>query len=501
MLETIRRGQRWLVGIFVAVIGGVFVFFMGWRAPHFQPGHSPVVELGDLRFQLADFERTRAEREAEYRKLLGDQFDARGADSFLREQTLGALVDRAILAHEAESLGLRVTDEELRQVLRDAPIFQDESGHFSVERYKSWVQFEYGREEAFMRDWRTRLLANKAVQLLQGNVTVSDAEARMAALHDMEEVRVAYVTLDRDSLPAGQSLSDEEVDQWLAGHEAQVRLQYDANKDKYSTPEQVHIREILVRPKGKDDAAWKEARARIDDALKRIKAGASFADVAREVSDAPDRDKGGDFGFFARGEATPLIESVAWTLEPGAVSDVLRGDDGFRLVKVEERRPAGSRPFDEVKRDLARDLAVKDAAAARARELVDRLSDAVAKGASLEDAARAEGLTLGRTALIRRRPDGYIPGVGGSPEAMATAFAMKEGESSSRVFEVGSNLVLIETLEHRRPDEKHLEEAARTRRDELLTRKQDSELQDWINARRTALAESRQLQVNREAIQ
>lgn len=499
MLESIRRGQRWLVGVIVAVVGGVFVFFMGWGAPQFQPHTTAVVELGDLRFQPADFERTRAEREAEYRRLLGDKFDSRQAEDFLREQSLGALVDRAVLAREAEQLGLRVTDEELRRVLRDAPIFRDENGRFSVDRYRDWVQYEYGREENFKRDWRSRLLASKAVELLQGNVTVSEAEARMAALHDLEQVRVAYVALDRTSLPPGQAPTDDEIASWLAEHEDEARLEYDANLDRYSRPEQVRIRQIFVRPAGEDEAAWSAARGKADDALARIREGADFADVALEVSDLPESGEQGE--LFTRGEASPAIESVAWTLEPGQVSDVVRGEDGFHIVKVEERRAAGAVPFAEVKEKIARELAVRDAAERRARELADRLSAAVAGGASLENAARAEGLTLGRTALVNRRPDGYLPGVGGSPEAMATAFALEPGQSSPRIFQVGDNLVLLETLEREEPEPDELAKAVADRREQLLAQKRAAELQDWINARRSTLAQSGALRVSREALQ
>ena len=78
------------------------------------------------------------------------------------------------------------------------------------------------------------------------------------------------------------------------------------------------------------------------------------------------------------------------------------------------------------------------------RTLADELAAAVKGGESLEDAARARELTLERSGWLRRRPDGFVPGLGASPDLMATAFTLEPGQSSSRVFEVGDKLALVQ---------------------------------------------------------
>ena len=85
MLESIRRGQKWLTGILVALVGGVFVFFMGLGGPMQQgaPSQGTVVELGSIRLDQRDFLRVRAQQSDAYRDQLGDQFNSKIARDFL----------------------------------------------------------------------------------------------------------------------------------------------------------------------------------------------------------------------------------------------------------------------------------------------------------------------------------------------------------------------------------------------------------------------------------
>ena len=98
MLETMRRGQRWLTTIFITVIGLVFVFFLGLGEPLTGSGNpdGTVVRAGSIRFNLADYYRTRAAQAEQFRERLGDQFDADAAKGFLDSQTLRRLVEDTV---------------------------------------------------------------------------------------------------------------------------------------------------------------------------------------------------------------------------------------------------------------------------------------------------------------------------------------------------------------------------------------------------------------------
>ena len=248
MLESIRRGQRWLVLFLVTFIGFVFVFFMGVGGG-FGPGSpsgNAVVELGETRLMISDFQRLRAQQEQAYRDQLGDQFDARAMRSLLDSQSLRTLVESAVLAESAHELGLRVSRQEIQRLVRQSPAFWNESGRFDHERFVSYANYEFGNQRNFLNNVRQDLLRQKMVGLLYDQATVSEAEARDAALYGLEEVRIAYVPIETAYLPMGESLPDEAAAAWLEGHREELRALYDERIAEYSIEEEIWARHLMI---------------------------------------------------------------------------------------------------------------------------------------------------------------------------------------------------------------------------------------------------------------
>jgi len=503
VLEVLRRGRRWGTAVIVILVGGVFIVYFGVGGP-MQCGapSGAVVAVGDRSFQREDFLRLQEQREAQIREAAGDAFDASAARDFLRANTTNTLITRAILAEEAERLGLGVTKEEIRDRIRSDPGFQDETGRFRVDYYESWVQYEYGNEGHFLEMQATELLAVKLARLLRQGARVSAAEARQAALHRTEEARLAFVALHPEEPArlgvATEEISEEEVAAFAADHAEALSQRYEATPARWETPAAVRLRHILIqKPEGEEPDELEAARSRAQSVLERIREGAAFADVALEVSeDEASRESGGDLGFVPPDELAPTLREAAENLEPGQVSEVLEDDAGFHLVRLEGRRSADRRSFDEVRDELARELLVERRAEARARELAEALRTAVAEGQSLEAAAREQGLTVERTGWLRRRPDGFIPGLGASKDVQDAAFALEPGASAPRIFEVDGQLALLQVLERRQPDPETLEARAEQERERLLAQEQERLLTQWIERRRDRLEQQGRLAVN-----
>lgn len=141
-----------------------------------------------------------------------------------------------------------------------------------------------------------------------------------------------------------------------------ARNQYDADPKKFDMPEQVHVRHILISAK----ACEAEAKAR--DLLARAKQpGADFAALAQANSDDPgSASRGGDLGPFARGKMVPAFEQAAFALkQPGDLSDVVKTDFGYHVIRLEERKPAVRQPFEAVRDDLVKSIAQSEARARR----------------------------------------------------------------------------------------------------------------------------------------
>jgi peptidyl-prolyl cis-trans isomerase C len=140
--------------------------------------------------------------------------------------------------------------------------------------------------------------------------------------------------------------------------EEDLKKYYEAHKDEFKTPEMVKVRHILVKVDASaTEKDKKAAKKKAEGILKRIKAGEDFAKLAAEVSDDPgSKESGGEIGFFPKGRMVKSFEDAAFALKPGEVSGLVKTQYGYHIIKVEEKKPAGIQPFDEVKESIRQKL-------------------------------------------------------------------------------------------------------------------------------------------------
>lgn len=503
MLDSFRKGQRWLTLIFVSVIGLVFVFFFGSGGGGFgpaTPSGNAIVQMDDIRLTSRDLGREKENTERRLRAELGDSYDQLGADRFLDSQAFSALINNLVLSTAAADMGLHVTKDEIRRVVQASPGFIDEEGRFSPDAFDRFAQYNYGSQRAFIQTFTRDLLGQKLVQLLVGQTTVSDSELDLQIRYELEEVRLALVTLDATALPADQVLEDADVEAYAAANEEALRATYAEREESLAVPPRVRARHILTL--ASSDATAEEeadARSRIDAALARIQGGEAFEDVAADASDdAVTAARGGDLGTFAEGDNDPALDAAAFSLDAGALSDVVRSAYGFHLLQVEEKLPAEEPTFEAHRMALAREAAT----AARAAEFADTqaisLAEAIESGQSLEDAASALGLSVDRPPAVKRRPDGYVPGLGAAEELLTTAFSLKSGQSSPTIFDVEGQRVLVQVLERTAPSAESISADRAARRNRAEAQKQNLVLQSWLDDYRKQLEDSGRLKINAE---
>ena len=120
--------------------------------------------------------------------------------------------------------------------------------------------------------------------------------------------------------------------------DADLKQFYDKNIEKFKAGDQIRASHILVKTE-------KEA----EEIQTQLKSGAKFEELAKKNSVDSSAAKGGDLGWFSKGSMVPAFEKAALSLKEGQVSGVVKSDFGFHIIKLTGKRPAGIRPFDEVK--------------------------------------------------------------------------------------------------------------------------------------------------------
>ena len=172
----------------------------------------------------------------------------------------------------------------------------------------------------------------------------SDGYTEESYRRHVERMAAAKVYLDRVRADAAD-IRDAEVEEF-----------YKENEDRLTLPEQVRVRHILLtwKPMGtQDDRA--AIREQMQPILERARAGEDFATLAREFSeDSATKGMGGDTGLFHRGTMVPAFEAVAFSLEPGEISDPVNTVFGVHIIKLEERQEPRLLPLEEV-REMLRD--------------------------------------------------------------------------------------------------------------------------------------------------
>lgn len=134
----------------------------------------------------------------------------------------------------------------------------------------------------------------------------------------------------------------------------EIREYYDTNQEKFIQPDSVRARHILLLVKEGDTQDEKDKkRTKLQKIRQEILDGSDFAEMAKRFSEGPSNVKGGDLGYFSRGQMVQPFETVAFGMMPGDVSDIVETKFGYHLIKIEDKKAESTVSFDEAKGQIA----------------------------------------------------------------------------------------------------------------------------------------------------
>jgi peptidyl-prolyl cis-trans isomerase D len=458
MLDRMRRHRDWLKWS----LGLVCVAFVLFYIPDFLQGtgadaasSDTVAKIEGHKITGAEFRRSYQAQLQAYRSAYGGQMNEQLLKQLgVENQILQQMVDERAALAEADRLGITVSDEEVRQRILATPAFQENGAFIGETRYQQLLRMQ--RPPMTAGQFEDNVRRSLAVDKLRSSVTdwlsVADKELEAEYRRRNDKVKLAVIGFTADSFRPQVTVSDAEVASHFDAHKdefkipekrkikyllididglrtkivvpaADIEAAYNSNSQQYETPEQVRASHILLKTEGKDDATVK---AKAEDLLKKAKAGADFAELAKANSeDEASAKNGGDLDYFGRGRMVPEFDQVAFALQPGQISDVVKTQYGYHIIKTTDRKAATTRPLAEVRQQLSDQLSY-ERAQAQATDLATALEKEIKKPADLDKAAKEHGLTVQESGFFAREEP--ILGLGPAPEAANKAFDMKPDE-------------------------------------------------------------------------
>jgi peptidyl-prolyl cis-trans isomerase D len=363
-----------VVVVFILTSGVLFYFGSG---PFGSGKSNAVAVVNGEEIPPERFKRAQANMMAAYARMARQQLTPELAERLgLSQQVINELVTEAIVIQGAADEGVRVSDDELRVTIQQIREFQ-ENGRFSRDEYLKVLRQIRLDPGEFETEVRRQLLRRKMENLIKQGVKVSDEELRQAYRQRHEQVRAAWAYADVKPAMAAVQVADADLEPYIKTHQPQFsqperrRLQYvllapspqaatvsDAEVDAYykehgsefDEPKRLRIAHVLVRvpPVGGSDAE-NAAKAKVEDVIKRARAGEDFGKLAREISeDKASAVQGGDLGFVGPGELVAPFEQAAFALKKGDVSDPVRTPFGYHAIRILDVRDGGKTPLKDV---------------------------------------------------------------------------------------------------------------------------------------------------------
>jgi peptidyl-prolyl cis-trans isomerase D len=462
MLDRMRRHKGWLKwSLAIVVLAFIFLYIPSFLDEPGAAGMNDVVASVDGRnITVARFRRVYQQQLQSYRAAYGGNVDERLIKQLgLDQRIVQQMIEEETALAEAKRLGISATDEEVRERIAVLPGLQ-ENGHFIGEqRYRQMLLMRNPpmRPDEFEEEVRRGVTVEKLQGALTGWVTVGDKEIADEFRRRNEKVKLAVAAFPADKFREGIDPTDAEVAAYFEEHKNELKVPekrkvryalvdlqsmrsriqispqdilrfYEDNPQQYSTPEQVRASHILLKTEGKDEAV---VRKQAEDLLAQVKKGADFAQLATKHSqDEVSASKGGDLDYFGSGKMVPEFDKAAFSLPVGQVSDLVKTQYGFHIIKVTDKKPATTRPLDEVKAQIE-DQLKWDRAQAEAQRLSDDVAGNLKKATDFDTVAKPRGLTVGESSLFSREEP--ITGLGMAPAAVERAFELKDGEISEAV--------------------------------------------------------------------
>lgn len=471
MLSLMRKhAGSWMIKV---VLGAIVVTFVFWGGYQFTSQRlSRIASVNDQWITIEDYKNTYNQLLNQVRQTFGNNLTDDLLQSLgLRKRALDQLIDQALMLQAAEKFNLTVTDDELIQAIKSMTVFHT-GGGFDESRYQLLLTQNKLTRPEFEAMQRESLQLQKLRQLITGTVKVSDPEALEWYKWNNAEVSIDYVLVETkrytDIEPADGDLEnyfEENKASYKTEPTVKVRYlvfkpeayrslvqisddeildYYETNPEQFKSPKTVEARHILIKvdPDADDDTVA-DARERIAGILKKAREGQDFAELAKQYSEGPTKEKGGYLGEIQKDSMVKPFADKAFSMAAGEISEPVRTRFGWHLIKVEKVNPASTTAYDDARDEIQKKL-TNEKSKTLALEDAETASDAVYEGHDLDSIATQRNLAIQETDHFSQRNP--AKGVKNGSRFAAVAFELPENEISD-IQDFGDGYYLLEVVD------------------------------------------------------
>jgi peptidyl-prolyl cis-trans isomerase D len=474
-----RKSLGYLVGSLLLLL--VILAFVAFYIPDFMQSSgaagsgAEVAWVGGSSISSSEFLRSYRLQESRYRQQLGAQYSPDlmrqlGFDNLV----LRELVQNKILLLEAERQGISVSDDEVSKFIVNLPDLQTNGKFIGRDAYLSLLARNGVTASTFEEQLRQDLMRQKLQSLVTDGVVVAEDDVKDEYRRRNEKLHLEYAFFPKSDFESEVQIGDDEARRYydenpkefehpiqrkvrfitltpqlfltaVNVNDREIERYYQQNSSRFEMPEQVQASHILLKTgEGKDETA---VRKKAEELLARVKSGGDFAELARANSeDTVSAEKGGDLGFFGRGQMVPEFENAAFSLAEGQMSDLVRSTYGFHIIKVTARQAGMTQPLESVREQIRSTLSQEKARDAMELAVTD--ASAKLRGSGNIDALSAKYPLLVPQETVFFGRQERLPQLGNSDEASEAAFTTEVGKVSSAI-RIASGYVFLQVLEER----------------------------------------------------
>lgn len=456
MLEGMKKGVgkivMWVLG--VLLIASFAVWGIGDMTGAISNPDGVATVAGQRITQREFQEQFRREMDR-LRERIGEIDREQARSLGIADSTLDGMISRRLLAEQARDLGLLINDEAIVQQIRRQPAFRNALGHFDRSVYQNVLANSGISEGQYIASLRHDMQQDYLANAISGGVSAPDRLAETVYRYrnerrNTEVIKVPRAGLDKAPTPSEQDLAaylsanedsfmapeyrqlsilylnPEEVAKELSPSEDRIREEYEYRLPALTIPERRRLEQILVR----DEAKAKQTHGALRE-------GRTFDAVSKDV--AGERAERVDLGLIARDDLLPDLADAAFALDQGGFTQPLKSPLGWHIIRVVEiqpgREPSLEEVRDEIAKDIAREMALDDLV-----KRANRIEDATAGGASMEEAADEIGARIRKVEpvdpALKLRAGTPVAGLPGDSRFIEIAFSLEEG-AASRLTESG----------------------------------------------------------------